>query len=174
MTNDISFEKAIKTVLPKCEIHTFDPTLKTAFVGDAYAHFHPWGLGIDGVKVTLDNTTSWTGKSLETMMKELGHVGRTIDILKVDCEHCEWESMPPIFQLVTNKQLQINQIQLEMHNWVWGQTRDLTGFFQAGDRANMRLFHKERNHWGCYGTTCLEFAFASASFLRQANADVIC
>ena len=34
------------------------------------------------------------------------------------------------------------------------------------DDARMRVFHKERNHWGCEGYRCLEYAFVSEEFLR--------
>ena len=47
-------------------------------------------------------------------------------------------------------------------------------FFAAADRAKLRIFHKERNHWGCNGYKCVEFAFASEAFLREANAALFC
>ena len=45
--NEIGFEKSIKEFVG-CEIHTFDPTLRQAFIGGEYATFHPWALGTDG------------------------------------------------------------------------------------------------------------------------------
>lgn len=47
-------------------------------------------------------------------------------------------------------------------------------FFAAADRAKLRIFHKERNHWGCDGYLCVEYAFASEAFLREANAALLC
>lgn len=47
-------------------------------------------------------------------------------------------------------------------------------FFAAADRAKLRIFHKERNHWGCNGYLCVEYAFASEAFLREANAALLC
>lgn len=75
--NQIHFEKSVK-IFMGCETHTFDFTLKRPFVGDQYATFHPWGLGLDDGGGIM--------KSMETIMTELGHQGRTIDILKIDCE----------------------------------------------------------------------------------------
>jgi hypothetical protein len=81
--NDISFEVGIKNFMG-CETHTFDPTLDS-FVGDEYATFHPWGLGTDG-EFLVEGTHNWTAKSMDTIVHELGHRNRTIDVLKIDCE----------------------------------------------------------------------------------------
>ena len=75
--NKIDFEKSVKQ-FTGCETHTFDFTLKKPFIGDQYAIFHPWGLGLDDGGEVM--------KSMETIYKELGHHGRTIDVLKIDCE----------------------------------------------------------------------------------------
>ena len=82
--NDVQFERAVHTHMG-CEIHTFDPTLNKPFVGDMYSTFHPWGLGTDGGKEgrAASKKDNWIRKSFETVMKDLGHLNRTIDILKV-------------------------------------------------------------------------------------------
>ena len=82
--NDVQFEKAVHTHMG-CEIHTFDPTLNKPFVGGMYSTFHPWGLGTDGGKEgrAASNKDNWIRKSFQTVMKDLGHMNRTIDILKV-------------------------------------------------------------------------------------------
>ena len=83
--NDVSFERAVHDHIPGCEIHTFDPTLNnTEFVGDQYATFHDWGLGKDGESMSSESKgKTWVSKGLDTIMRELGHTDRTIDILKV-------------------------------------------------------------------------------------------
>ncbi|KAL9183009.1 hypothetical protein ACHAXT_004796 [Thalassiosira profunda] len=147
--NDVSFERAVHDFMPGCEVHTFDPTLRKAFVGDEYATFHDWGLGKDG-ESAAHRGKSWTAKGLETIMQELGHTNRTIDILKVDCEGCEYETLPPVFDAMVAGNVQIGQLQVEMHIGGRG-VRDIHDFFAAADRATLRIFHKERNHWGCAG-----------------------
>mmetsp|Transcript_13223 Transcript_13223/g.18421 ORF Transcript_13223/g.18421 Transcript_13223/m.18421 type:complete len:109 (+) Transcript_13223:289-615(+) len=108
-------------------------------------------------------------------MKELGHTGRTLEVLKIDCEGCEYEVMPLLFEAIASHEVQVNQIQIEMHAYQkWVTFDHLLNFFQKADEAKMRIFHKERNHWGCEGWKCLEYAFVSEQFLRQANAAIVC
>ena len=85
--NDIRFEKAVQTHMSNCEVHTFDPTIEDGdFIGAEYATFHSWGLGTDGGSEgqTMHNRKNVGGrKSFESIIEELGHENRTIDILKV-------------------------------------------------------------------------------------------
>ena len=85
--NDIRFEKAVQTHMSNCEVHTFDPTIKDEdFIGTEYATFHSWGLGTDGGREgqTMHNRKNvGSRKSFESVIRELGHENRTIDILKV-------------------------------------------------------------------------------------------
>lgn len=165
--NDIRFERAVNTYINGCEIHTFDPTMiDTPFVGGKYATFHPWGLGTDGGKEEI--------MSFETVMKKLGHTNRTIDILKIDCEGCEWAAMPPLFELIASGGAKVNQVLIELHQGQTNFTAHLNQFFQAADKAKLRIFHKERNQWGCDGFRCVEYALVSESFLREANKAVMC
>eukprot|EP00573_Skeletonema_grethae_P002635 CAMPEP_0201689348 /NCGR_PEP_ID=MMETSP0578-20130828/2963_1 /ASSEMBLY_ACC=CAM_ASM_000663 /TAXON_ID=267565 /ORGANISM="Skeletonema grethea, Strain CCMP 1804" /LENGTH=314 /DNA_ID=CAMNT_0048173971 /DNA_START=1 /DNA_END=945 /DNA_ORIENTATION=- len=172
--NQIDFEKSVHTFLSGCETHTFDPTLNSAFVGEEYATFHPWGLGEDGV-VANKRRKSWEGKSFETVFRRLGHENRTIDVLKIDCEGCEYDVMPPLFELISSGRVQVDQLLIELHlGQIKGNATKLKDFFSGADKAKLRVFHKERNGWGCGGTSCAEYAFASESFLREANRDSIC
>ncbi len=84
--NDVRFERAVYTHMKGCEVHTFDPTVpEDAFIGGEYAQFHPWGLGTDGGTEGRSMSHFDTGirKSFETIISNLGHDNRTIDILKV-------------------------------------------------------------------------------------------
>ncbi len=49
----------------------------------------------------------------------------------------------------------------------------LAAVFLAADKAKLRVFHKERNSWG-HWNCCIEYAFVSESFLREANGEIIC
>lgn len=188
--NRIEFEQFAKIHLG-CEVHTFDPTLTESFVGDAYATFHPWGFGKDGELIKLSTvatpTKNSTKISVETMslrrvMTQLNHISdtpsgaaklRKLDILKIDCEGCEYEAILEAFYDIAAGVLEVDQIQVEVHGLFTGISDlplKLKEFFLAADSAKMRVFHKERNGWGCRGTGCIEYAFVSESFLRRANA----
>jgi hypothetical protein len=170
--NNIMFEKAVKNHIG-CEIHTFDPTLKDPFVGNDYSTFHPWGLGKEGAKVQLKKPdVTFVTKSVTSIVKKLGHEGRKIDIFKIDCEGCEFDAMPPVFQAMAKGRLQIDQLLIEMHAYV--SYDEMTDFFALADKAGFRITHKERNGWGCGGSGCVEYALVSSSFLRQATAAAIC
>ena len=174
--NDVAFEMTVDKFLG-CETHTFDPTISN-FVGGDYATWHPWGLGVDGAKARHESF-EWEGKSFDTIIEALGHQNRTIDILKIDCEGCEWSTMPPLFESIAAGTIKVHQIQVEMHiaGMDTSDPRNLSLrniFFQKLDKAKMRIFHKERNHWGCMGYKCLEYAFVSEEFLRIANKAAAC
>lgn len=84
--NDVRFEKAVHTHMKGCEVHTFDPTVaEDAFIGGEYAQFHSWGLGTDGGTegISMGGLDTGSRKSFETVVRDLGHDNRTIDILKV-------------------------------------------------------------------------------------------
>lgn len=180
--NDVRFEKSVHTHITGCEIHTFDPTLTdTPFVGGEYATFHPWGLGTDGGK---EGNTMHTRKdegermSFQTIIQKLGHTNRTIDILKIDCQGCEYAAMPPLFELIASGSVRVDQVLIELHDTKKANfaTKDgqLSQFFSGADKAKLRIVHKERNQWGCDGFRCVEYAFVSESFLREANEAVVC
>jgi hypothetical protein len=169
--NEIDFEVAIQDHIG-CETHTFDPTLSKPFIGSAYATFHPWGLGKDGEVVNY--LTAFTTMSLESIMKELGHTHRKIDIFKIDCEGCEYDAMPAVFESIANGTLQIDQILIELHQFQNTQYENVNMFFAAADKAGYRIIHKERNHWGCDGYRCLEYALVSEDFLHRSTSAAIC
>jgi hypothetical protein len=163
--NEIAFERAVNHTLG-CEIHTFDPTLDKPFVGGMYATFHPWGFGKEKEQTQVKQW-QFESRSLVGVMTALNHTNRTLDIFKIDCEGCEHVAVLEAFEAIAAGLVKIDQIQVEMHG---GNRTSLKKLFEAADKADMRVFHKERNHWGCEGWRCLEYAFVSKSYLRRANA----
>ena len=90
--------------------------------------------------------------SLRSIMEKLDHKERKIDILKIDCEGCEWQALPNIFDDIYAEEIKVDQIQIELHG---GRKILINNPFQKADAAQMRIMHKERNHWGCDGYRCL-------------------
>ena len=124
-----------------CEIHTFDPTLSEPFIGDEHATFHPWGFGEDGKASSLQKKR-WTAKGLHTVMKELGHLNRTIDVLKIDCEQCEYDVLPAFLPLVARDVIRVDQILIELHIDGHTNSSKVRNLFDHVDRARYRIFHK--------------------------------
>jgi hypothetical protein len=84
-----AWEDALIALLgsPHCEIHVFDHG-DYARPGDPEnknIHFHQWGL-----KSYNDPHKPDLLLTFEETVKQLGHKSRRIDILKIDCETCEW------------------------------------------------------------------------------------
>lgn len=114
--NEIGFEQTVLQEIG-CEIHTFDPTLRAPYIGYNYSQFHPWGLGVENQTVRMfRGKLVFQAKSIAQPVHELGHADRQIDILKIDCEGCEYKVMPLAFKVIQDETMQVtNQIQLEVH-----------------------------------------------------------
>ena len=129
--NDFSFESALYAAAPNCEIHIFDfgdygQSMKTNWK-NLTATYHRNGLtGVGKEKNLL--------LSFPNILKKLGHENRRIDILKVDCESCEWDAYPDILAAPNH----ISQLLVETH-------RVRSEFFHAVHDAGYALFHKEPN-----------------------------
>jgi len=147
--NDFSFEEGVwLDVSPECEIHTFDPTIgeEPSNLPAGNIHFHPWGLAAQ------DNGTS---KTLPSIVEELGHTAREIDVFKIDCEGCEWETYKGWFDGTTT----IRQIHIELH----GGTEEeppvsAQSFMLFLKSKGYVIFHKEPNIQFS-GGSCVEYAF---------------
>lgn len=94
----------------------------------------------------------------------------------MDCEGCESATMPPLFELIVAGKIRVNQILIELHRDAgFGDSfNNVYDFFLAADRAKFRVTHKERNHWGCGGAVCVEYAFTSEAYLREINEAILC
>ena len=163
------FERGIKAYRPSCEIHVFDPTesahpshsfkaMEAKGISYNYS-FHPWGL-------SSEERAFGTGAvyPLSTIMSKLHHENRTIDILKVDCEGCEFDAFRLIFESCVSGKLTLGQVQIELH----GTSRfAILHFFKGAEKCGLSVFHKERNHWGCHGYRCVEFSLISSHMALQ-------
>ena len=144
--NKFNFEEGVlQHISGNCEIHTFDPTSgDSPSTRPSVVKFHPWGVG----NKTEVNEKGWHMKTVADIIQLLGHQNRTIDIFKMDCEGCEWDTYKD-----WNNNSNIRQVLLEMHGIK--QSRQLLTSMKAHHWA---VFHKEPNTKGC-GGRCIEYAF---------------
>jgi hypothetical protein len=158
---DVSFEDAVKKEIGShCEIHVFDMKDYSEVVHSVGAIFHQWGIS----NKTSTDRRGRTYKSLKETVQELGHVGRTVDIFKIDCEGCEWQTFPAFF----DAGVELRQIQIELHSKAKKDAKIIFNpmpipesfdFFEAMYRNGYVIFHKEVNiRWWHFGQ-CIEYAF---------------
>lgn len=142
-SNQFQFEEHVYSEISKdCEIHTFDPTIgEHPSNKPDYVHFHPWG-----VAGKTGKTANGEMKTVPDLIQALGHENRSIDIFKIDCEGCEWESYSAWFTP------QIRQVQVELHH-----IKKAEKLLRHAYDNNFVIFHKEPNTLGC-GGNCIEYA----------------
>lgn len=149
----------------QCEIHVFDPEPSYARVNDTIhrnVHYHAWAL--QSSMVQKQNTKRKYKGQLEYMniyeiIQQLGHENRRIDILKIDCELCEWTTYPDwLFTSQshgssnnsnmnhsTTPHADIRQILIETHGLPNKDNVGPYAFFNAMIENHYVLFSKEAN-----------------------------
>lgn len=167
----------LRDISPKCEIHTFDmsvglnPSNKPSAV-----HFHPWGVAEKNHERRGKDGELQVFKTLSQITRDLGHIGRKIDILKMDCEGCEFGTIARWLSEETT--VPPRQIQVEVHGNTVGRLTPegdpafdalpvADSFFTFLQNLGYVIFHKEPNTSGCSGN-CVEFSFLKLSLAFQA------
>mmetsp|Transcript_31649 Transcript_31649/g.38757 ORF Transcript_31649/g.38757 Transcript_31649/m.38757 type:complete len:305 (+) Transcript_31649:105-1019(+) len=149
---NFKFEMGILEKFPNCEVHIFDPNGEFAenIPNDAQGKLipHTWGLINDDVGGPGGPINRF--KTLQEIVRILGHQGRTIDVFKIDCEMCEWLTYKDWF--LTD--VILRQILVEVHHV----TKDTDDFFERVQKEGYVIFHKEPNTLGC-GGSCVEFSY---------------
>jgi hypothetical protein len=166
------FEIGLQEILGtnhRCEIHVFDSTdYSSAVPKHMDIHFHNWGLRRDRGPNTNDdftpdeNVAFQLSKSINSMkyislsqtMKILGHNNKVLDILKIDCEGCEWK----VFMdwLGESSVKPPRQVLVEVHRSPAPFARN---FFFEMKKHGYVIFHKEPNLPGCPKGDCVEYGF---------------
>jgi hypothetical protein len=176
---DFRFERDLQEMAPYCEIHVFDPgNYSHAAVSDWHVNvtYHAIGLkasyeiplNLTETSFSLGNLKSFEDsgshfKTLPEIQQELGHVGRRIDVFKIDCEGCEFRTYKDWLDV------DIGQLLVETHR-VPPVAQD---FFRDLHDAGFVLFHKEPNIMHSNGE-CIEFSFLrldSSFFEAEENDD---
>ena len=112
--------------------------------------YHRYGLGIE-----QPDSTKY--KSLQTVIHELNHTHRTIDIFKIDCEGCEWETASQWFDAPVT----LRQILVETHS---SDVISTPRFFDVLYEHQYVIFHKEPNiAYSGKNNMAMEFALLKLS-----------
>jgi len=88
--------------------------------------------------------------SLQQIVQKLGHQARIVDVFKIDCEYCEWDT----YQDWLMSNVDIRQIQAELHH----APPVAIEFFTSLQHEGYVTFHKEPNIQ-YDGGNCQEYAF---------------
>jgi Methyltransferase domain len=135
------------------QVHVFDPTSEGDIMtlrGAAFGyHYHTIGLGSQQQSDNGEQLQNGPLVTLQQIMTALNHFDRTIDVFKMDCEGCEYDTLvPQVFEPMRDGKLSIGQMQLEVHLEPAGEQplQKIVPLFSGAHAAGLRIFHKERNH----------------------------
>lgn len=141
------FEEGVHDrISSRCEIHTIDMNHweKYGTKPPPYVSYHVYTVG----NLASQHTP------VRNIVRDLHHTGRIIDIFKIDCEGCEWESIGEWF----GEGVFIRQILVELHGPQ--DKRKAIGFFNYLFSLGYVVFHKEANiQYSSGENLCIEYAF---------------
>jgi hypothetical protein len=143
-----------------CEYHIFDPGHydRPTINPQRNMHYHMWGITSSYHNDTRSHVMDTTGplrngnfKTFPETLRLLGHEHRTVDLLKVDCEFCEWFTYRDFIQYGDVRQLMIETHHVPLPEtmpavWPWpGTTLTPNQFFDDLQKAGFIMFSKEPN-----------------------------
>jgi Methyltransferase domain len=102
-----------------CEVHAFDPTMNHPTNLAPGVTFHKLGLQAEGSNVSDTHAAEYDAidpkllLTLGQIMKQMGHVGRTLDVLALDCEGCEWGALSAM--ACSGESALVDQLFVEFH-----------------------------------------------------------
>lgn len=146
--NEFGFETAMAPY--GCEVHTFDHTVENPTPPEG-VHFWPLGAAaVDGDFL----------KSLRTLYKDTNATG-AIDVLKIDCEGCEYEVFtdPDTLEFIKST---VKQIMVEVH---FNGVKSTESLAQAFADAGFKTFSKEPNIQFSDGS-CVEYAMINTLLVK--------
>jgi hypothetical protein len=138
------FEKQLAQIAPYCEIHMFDYSDQSAVYAlenlqNITITFHPWGIvdeeGYFFTTMKHKKLNRASFKTLTQTMETLGHTGRTLNLVKMVCETCEFHAYKGWLQH------DIRQLLVE----TYFTAPDVNDFFQTFHDEGYVITHKEAN-----------------------------
>lgn len=120
---------------PVCDVHIFHPNMQISELERRdNLVIHPWGFK---PKHVSNSTSVAAFKTIEDTVHELGHSDKTISILALDCEQCEWD----IYNDILASSAPIHQLLLQMHGLP--HPNQAHSFFNAMRTSGYVITHKE-------------------------------
>eukprot|EP00586_Coscinodiscus_wailesii_P018968 CAMPEP_0172518568 /NCGR_PEP_ID=MMETSP1066-20121228/290899_1 /TAXON_ID=671091 /ORGANISM="Coscinodiscus wailesii, Strain CCMP2513" /LENGTH=597 /DNA_ID=CAMNT_0013300987 /DNA_START=171 /DNA_END=1964 /DNA_ORIENTATION=- len=121
-----------------CQIHVFDGRSQDQIHLDDHAELSHINFHYDWTIRGSHEESSKGSRTLDEIVKNLGHQGRTIDILAVNCDGCEWRVFKDWFSIPAHP----HQILVE----VKGQPDNADEFFQSIQDNGYVTFHKDMDY----------------------------
>ncbi|KAK3101744.1 hypothetical protein FSP39_006053 [Pinctada imbricata] len=111
INNDFSFDEDMERTYG-CDVYAFDPSMESGdYNRSKHIRFYQVGLGDQNIRTE----SNWTLKTLKTLIKESGHENRRIDVLKMDIEGNEKQSL---VEMIDSDALQnVLQLCVEFHTY---------------------------------------------------------
>lgn len=150
---DFSFESSVlREVSEKCEIHTFD---RDKHFNKKHFDVLAKEAGVEFHHVMIGEPTEKhpNGKRFREIFKDLKHEGKIIDVMKIDCEGCEWQQYKEWIEDFREAKVVVRQVLLELHH---SPLPNVADFFHSMWDMGYVIFHKEANFLNPY---CVEVAF---------------
>ncbi|KAK3587724.1 hypothetical protein CHS0354_042678 [Potamilus streckersoni] len=122
-----------------CEVFCFDPSMRDKAETYTYAKdITFYMIGLSATNEVLPD--QWKMRTLEQIRRDLNHTERTIDILKIDIEGFEWNTLPQMVHSGTLRS--VKQMQIELHGrGVSDKLKVLRMLYEDG----FRIFMRDRN-----------------------------
>lgn len=130
-----------------CEIHIFDFSANYERPENSERNMHFHQLGLQG---TQQNRLRGEFASFPEILKRLGHENKTIDIFKIDCEGCEWETYKDWIGY------DMRQVLIETHELPADKELGFD-YFNSFKKNNLLMYSKEVNGFG--GGKFYEFSY---------------
>ena len=136
INNDWSFDESMSTVYG-CNVFSFDPSMG---IGTHKHSEKVWFYNVGISKTDYINSRNWDLRTLSSIVEMLNHTGKKIDILKMDVEGSEWQSLSNMLDSgILNK---VGQLYLEFHS---GMSVDRLMVLKRLFDNNFRIFWTHRN-----------------------------
>ena len=103
----------------KCDVYAFDPTSKFDTAAAPGVTFHKLGLQGAGVDVSTTHSALYDAidpdklRTLGEIRTMLGHEKRQVDVLRLDCEGCEWGVLKQL--ACSDDSSLVDQLMVELH-----------------------------------------------------------